>query len=64
MARPDSSIEGREPDRDRAEAIAGIRQGIEEWRRGEGSSVNQVFARLRAKYARSNAELSEATRRP
>ena len=35
---------------DREEAIAGIRQGLAEWKRGEGSSLDEVFARIRAKH--------------
>lgn len=35
---------------DREEALAGIRQGIAEWRRGEGTSVDDVFARIRDKF--------------
>jgi len=35
---------------DREEALAGIRQGIAEWQRGEGAQLDDVFARLREKY--------------
>ena len=35
---------------DRAEAIEGIRRGLEEMRRGEGIPAEVVFAELRAKY--------------
>ena len=36
---------------DRAEAIKGIRRGLESMRRGEGIPVEEAFAELRAKYA-------------
>ena len=35
---------------DRAEAIEGIRRGLEEMRRGEGIPAEEVFAELRAEY--------------
>ena len=35
---------------DRDEAIAGIRQGLAEWRRGAGTPLDEVFSRLRAKH--------------
>ncbi len=35
---------------DRAEAIEGIRRGLESVRRGEGRPVEEAFAELRAKY--------------
>jgi len=35
---------------DRAEAIAGIRRGLESVTRGEGRSVEDVFAELRSRY--------------
>ncbi len=35
---------------DRAEAIEGIRRGLESMRRGEGRPVEEAFAELRAKY--------------
>lgn len=34
---------------DRADAIEGIRRGLESMARGEGLSVDEAFARLRAK---------------
>ena len=35
---------------DRAEAIEGIRRGLDEMRRGEGIPAEEVFAELRAKH--------------
>ncbi len=35
---------------DRAQAIEGIRRGLESMRRGEGRPVEEAFADLRAKY--------------
>ena len=35
---------------DRDEAVAGIRQGLAEWRRGEGAPLDEAFAKLRAKH--------------
>lgn len=37
-------------DQDQAEAIEGIRQGLETMRQGEGSPAAEVFSRLRAKH--------------
>jgi putative addiction module CopG family antidote len=37
--------------RDRDEAIAGIQQGIAEWKRGEGTSLDEAFAKICAKSA-------------
>jgi predicted transcriptional regulator len=36
--------------RDQAEAIEGIRRGLESAARGEGRPAEEVFAELRAKY--------------
>ena len=35
---------------DREDAIAGIQEGIARWRRGEGASLDESFAKLRAKH--------------
>src|SRR3954464_5014020 len=35
---------------DRAEAIEGIRRGLESWKRGEGWPADEVFAEIRARY--------------
>ena len=35
---------------DQAEAIEGIRRGLDSMKRGEGSSADEVFSELRAKY--------------
>jgi hypothetical protein len=34
---------------DRAEAIEGIRRGLESWKRGEGRPIDEAFADLRAR---------------
>ncbi len=41
---------------DRAEAIEGIRRGLESVARGEGLPMEEVFAELRAKYRASDGE--------
>jgi hypothetical protein len=41
---------------DYAEALEGIRLGIESMRRGEGIPAEEVFAELRAKYGLSSEE--------
>lgn len=33
---------------DREEAIAGLQQGLAEWKRGEGTSLDEAFAKIRA----------------
>jgi PHD/YefM family antitoxin component YafN of YafNO toxin-antitoxin module len=35
---------------DRAEAIAGVREGLESMKRGQGEPVNQVLERIRKKH--------------
>jgi putative addiction module CopG family antidote len=35
---------------DREEAIAGIQQGVAEWKRGEGTSLDKAFAKIRSKH--------------
>jgi prevent-host-death family protein len=41
---------------DRAEAIEGIRRGLESVARGEGLPMEEVFGELRAKYGTSDGE--------
>ena len=40
---------------DRADAIRGIREGLESAARGEGLSVDETFARIRARAEQSDA---------
>src|SRR3954451_25029736 len=35
---------------DRAEAIEGIRRGLESWKRGEGRPIEEAFAEMRARH--------------
>lgn len=41
---------------DRADAITGIRDGLESASRGEGRPIDEVIAELRAKYGGASAE--------